>query len=67
MGNAAKYPDRPSDVVDIACEIRRETERAYCIFDGSKEAWVAKSLCEWDASDKTMAMPEWVAKDKGLI
>jgi hypothetical protein len=23
--------------------------------------------CEWDADDKTMAMPEWLAKDKELI
>ena len=56
-----------SDLVDIAGEIRHETQRAFLFFDGSREVWLPKSLCEWDPDDKTMAMPERVALEKGLI
>ena len=54
-----------SELVDIACEVRRETAAAYCVFDGAREVWVPKSQVEWDEEDHTMAMPEWLAKDKG--
>lgn len=56
-----------SDIIDIAAELRRETDKAYCIFDGDKEVWLPKSQVEHDLSDGTFAMPEWLAKDKGLI
>lgn len=56
-----------SDLVDIAGELRRETDKAYLIFDGTKEVWLPKSQVEYDADDKTFAMPEWLALDKGLI
>jgi hypothetical protein len=59
---------RRSDLVDIACVILRQTERAYCIDAGTgDDVWLPKSQCQWDESDHTMAMPEWLAKDKGLI
>jgi hypothetical protein len=53
--------------IEIAGELRRKTDKAYLLFDGGKEVWVPKSMREWDARDKTMQMPEWVAHDKGLI
>ena len=56
-----------SDLVDIAGEIRGETDKAYRFFDGELTVWLPKSQCEWDADDKTMAMPEWLAADKELI
>ena len=57
-----------SNLVDIAGElVEPETERAYRFFDGQRIVWLPKSQCEWDADDKTMAMPEWLARDKGLI
>jgi hypothetical protein len=56
-----------SDLVDIAGEIRNETEKAYQFFDGKRVVWLPKSQCEWDSDDKTMAMPEWLAKEKELI
>lgn len=56
-----------SDLVDIAGEIQGETEKAYRFHDGIRTVWLAKSQVEWDATDKTMAMPEWVARDKELI
>jgi hypothetical protein len=32
-----------SDLVDVAGELRRETPKAFLIFDGSKEVWLPKS------------------------
>jgi hypothetical protein len=58
-----------SDLVDIAGELVTpfETDKAYRFFDGARTVWLPKSQCEWDPDDKTMAMPEWLAKDKELI
>lgn len=42
-------------LVDIAGEIRAETDKAYQFFDGIRTVWLPKSQCEWDADDKTMA------------
>lgn len=56
-----------SDLVDIAGGIQGETDRAYRFHDGIRTAWLPKSQCEWDATNYTMAMPEWRAKDKELI
>ena len=53
--------------IDIAGELRNETEKAWCLFDGTRYVWLPKSQCEWDADAQTMAMPTWLAKDKGLI
>lgn len=57
-----------SDLIDIACEIKRETEKAYAISDdGENIIWVPKSQVEFDEDQGTMAMPEWLAEEKGLI
>lgn len=56
-----------SDLIDIAAEIKRETEKAYYIDDGANQLWLPKSQCEWNQDDGTFTMPEWLAKDKGLI
>lgn len=61
-----RRPAGASDLIDIACEKRRETEKAWLIFDGDKEVWLPKSQVE-DNEDGTFAMPEWLAEDKGLI
>lgn len=57
--------------VAIACALRRETDKAYLIFDGTLEAWVAKSLVETktDARGKInlCLMPEWLARQKGFF
>lgn len=56
-----------SDLVDIAGEVKGETEKAWRFFDGTRTVWLPKSQVEWDATDKTMAMPEWLAREKELI
>lgn len=55
------------DLVDLAGELRGETERAWRFFDGERTVWLPKSLCEWDERDRVMTMPEFVAQEKGLI
>lgn len=54
-------------LIDIAGELRHETERAYLIFDGTREVWVPKALVEYDTRDKVFTMPEWLAEREGLI
>jgi hypothetical protein len=63
-----------SPLVDIAGELVTpyETEKAFHFYDGTTTVWLPKSQVEWDESDRkpfsgTMTMPEWLAKDKGLI
>jgi hypothetical protein len=55
-----------SDLIDIAAEIRGETDRAWQLFDGDRTEWVPKSLVE-DNEDGTFAMPEWLAVEKGFM
>ena len=54
------------DLVDIAVQVRGETQNAYRIYDGKHTEWVPKSQVE-DNGDETFTMPEWLAKEKGFI
>lgn len=56
-----------SNLVDIAGELRRETDKAFLVFDGAQEVWLPKSQVEHDEAEGTFAMPDWLAKEKGLI
>lgn len=58
--------------VEIAVEVRRETDRAFLVFDGKTEAWVPKSLVSDqserdDGSIETIFVPEWFATERGLL
>lgn len=55
-----------SELVDIAGEIRGETDKAWRIHDGTKTEWVPKSQAEQN-DNGTWTMPLWLAKDKGFI
>jgi hypothetical protein len=55
-----------SKLTDIAAVVRYETPAAWLLFDGTKEVWVPKSQVE-ENDDGTFTMPEWLAKEKGLI
>lgn len=58
-----------SDLVDIACQLRHETPRAWLIFDGHREVWIPKSQAElaYDSTGHVITMPEWLARKTELI
>ena len=53
-------------LIDIAGELRGETDKAFRIYDGKTTEWVPKSQVEQNP-DGTFTMPEWLAQDKGFI
>ena len=64
-----------SDLVDIACEIVRQTDKAVGIADDTEDMdldgkqklfGLPKSQIEIN-DDGTITMPEWLAHEKGLI
>ena len=55
------------ELIDIAGEVRHETEAAYRFYDGARTVWLPKSQVEWYEDDKVMVVPVWLAKDKELI
>ena len=57
------------ELCDIAGELVApfETEKAWRFYDGNKLCWLPKSQCEWDPDSNVMVVPEWLAKEKGLI
>jgi hypothetical protein len=57
---------RNHDIIEIDAEIRIETDKAFCLYDGDKVAWVPKSQVEKN-DDGTFSMPKWLALDKGFI
>lgn len=64
-----------SDLVDIAGVLHHETDKAILFSDTAAEkdaVWIPKSQCEYARDGGrdnfvTVTMPEWLAKDKGLI
>mgnify|MGYP005609226781 FL=1 len=51
--------------IEIACEIKWETDKAYLIFDGKQTVWIPKSQITDEALDKSsIFMPEWLAIEK---
>lgn len=66
-----KELDYNVDLVDIECQILHETEQAWRITDGKKEAWIPKSVGELEVRPKSnydiMTMPAHFAAEKGLI
>jgi hypothetical protein len=54
-----------NEMIDIAAELRHETQAAYLLADGAREASVPKSQVE-DDGDWTDTIPSWLAKDQGL-
>ena len=55
-----------SELIDIAGELRGETDRAFRLYDGKTTEWVPKSQVEQN-DDGTFTMPLWLAKEKGFI
>lgn len=57
---------RHHNLVDIAVQVKHETEKAILVNDGTEDIWLPKSQCEMNP-DGTVTMPEWLAHEKGLI
>lgn len=65
----------PTEVVEIACEIKRETDKAWLVFDGAREVWIAKSQISDYVEEQgliskkvtSVFVPLWLAHEKGLI
>jgi hypothetical protein len=53
-------------LVDIAGEIRGETDKAIRLYDGARTEWVPKRYVE-DNGDGTFTMELWLAQEKGFI
>ena len=65
-------------LIDIAAELRHETDKAYLIYDGRSQIkkgdttpsdlliWIPKSQCE-NNDDGTFTLPYWLAMEKGFI
>lgn len=61
-----------SDIVDIELHRHHETEKAVLVSDDGDEksaVWLAKELIEIETlgNNISVAMPEWLAMEKGLI
>lgn len=56
-----------SDLIDVAVELRAETEKAWQVFDGTRSSWVPKSQAEFDQVSGVPTLPEWLAIEKGMI
>ena len=57
---------KASKLIDIAAEVRGETEKAFYLYDGKRTEWVPRSQVE-DNGDGTFTMPEWLGKNCGFI
>lgn len=62
-----------TEFTEVTCEVKRTTELAVLLHDGTRSAWVPKSQIETPDNElevgKTMPimMAFWIAKDKGFI
>lgn len=57
----------PSELFDFACTIKLDRPLSWLVNDGTQDVWVPKSIGEYDDRDHVMTVPQWFAKEKGLI
>jgi len=65
----------PTETIEIACEVRRETDKAWLIYDGAREVWVARSQITdymeeaglFGRKVTSIFIPVWLATEKGLV
>jgi hypothetical protein len=57
--------------VEIFVEIKRRAQKAVLVSDGAVEVWLPLSLIDIEPGNKynqaDITLPEWLAKEKGLI
>ena len=64
------YEDK--ELVEIACEVRIVTDKAYHVYDGSRVQWVPRSEIRNEVRDKqdvitSIWIPTWLALAKEFI
>jgi hypothetical protein len=65
--------DREVEKIEVAVTFKHITDRAVLVNDGDKDVWLPLSQVEYDFCDTEpgeaieIIVPEWIAKDKGLI
>ena len=63
----------PKNYVELTLEIKKETDQAILVSDGSVQAWIPKSQLECDPEPSQIdglfdiCIAEWIAEDKELI
>ena len=60
------------EVIEVIVDVKKETEKAFLVFDGSTEAWIPKVLIEniddcVVGKSSYITIPEWIALEKELI
>lgn len=60
---------RNHDLIDIAVDLKAETDKAWLVFDGTKQGWVPKSQAELykEGNRITLTLPAWLAEEKGFL
>ena len=57
--------------IEFCGEIREETDKDVCVFDGVERTWIPKSVIlerrKVDRRNSVLTIPEKVAKKKGII
>lgn len=56
-----------TETTEIDGELLGETDYAWHLDTASRTVWLPKSECEWDPDNKSMEVPVWLAKERGLI
>ena len=63
-----------SNTIEFCGEVRRETEKAYLVFDGAHETWIPKSQIKSERivsqsvkDDRIFEIAEWLAREKGIV
>jgi len=64
----------PNEPIEIACEVRRQTDKAWLIFDGDQEVWLPRSQIKDTVEQSglfgrkitSIFVPAWLALEKGL-
>ena len=58
-------------MIEVDCDLKYETDKAYLIVKGDQEYWLPKSQVETDCTvpqnGGTIYVPEWLAIEKGLV
>ena len=63
-----------ANTIEFCGEARRETEKAYLVYDGAHETWIPKSQIKSERivsqsvnDDRIFEIAEWLAREKGIV